>query len=199
MANIHTPEELKELQALPLNLKVALTKQRLREWVRKFGQEGTYVSFSGGKDSTVLLDIVRNQCGYTRIPAVFSDTGLEYPEIKDFVKSFDNVEIIHPDMSFKQVVKKYGYPLISKEVAEAVYGAKIYLTKLREANDALTDRQTDRRLPYAQFYRKINGLGEYSKPNSDSKNIESFADESTGGDNDGIVRRMVLPPEGNYL
>jgi 3'-phosphoadenosine 5'-phosphosulfate sulfotransferase (PAPS reductase)/FAD synthetase len=74
-----------------------------------------YISFSGGKDSTVLLDIVRKI--YPEVEAVFIDTGLEYPEIRDFVKTFDNVTWLKPEMNFKQVIEKYGYPVISKEVA----------------------------------------------------------------------------------
>jgi len=52
-----------------------------------------YVSFSGGLDSTVLLHIVRNYL-YDDIPAVFADTGLEYPELVKFVKTFNNVTIL---------------------------------------------------------------------------------------------------------
>ena len=50
--------------------------------------------FSGGKDSTVLLDLVRKL--YPGIVAVFVDTGLEYPEIREFVKRFENVEWLKP-------------------------------------------------------------------------------------------------------
>ena len=63
-----------------------------------------FVSFSGGKDSTVLLKLVREL--YPDVKAVFCDTGLEYPEIKQHVKSFDNVEIIRPKKTFKQVVEE---------------------------------------------------------------------------------------------
>jgi PP-loop superfamily ATP-utilizing enzyme len=106
--------------------------------------------------------------GYKEIPAMFVDTGLEYPEIRQFVKTFDNVDIVKPQMNFKQVIQKYGYPIISKETAEVVYNAKRYLQKLAEQEtilDRQTDRQTDRqhRLPYEQFYRKLTGTGEYSK------------------------------------
>lgn len=113
-----TKDELKYLQSMPLNIKIRLTQNRIREWVREYGTDGVYVSFSGGKDSTVLLHIVREM--YPDIEAVFVDTGLEYPEIRKFVKTFDNVEILRPKMRFDEVIKKYGYPIISKEVSECV-------------------------------------------------------------------------------
>lgn len=58
------------------------------------------------------------------------DTGLEYPEIRAFVRSFENVEILRPKMNFRQVIMKYGYPFIGKEVAGCVYGARRYMEKL---------------------------------------------------------------------
>ena len=118
-----TLKELQYKQALPLEIKVKMTKNRIREWVKEFGVNGVYVSFSGGKDSTVLLHIVREI--YPTIPAVFIDTGLEYPEIRDFVKTFDNVEWVKPKMNFKQVINRYGYPFISKEVSDKVHCAKL--------------------------------------------------------------------------
>lgn len=116
---MRTKEDLQQLQRLPLSLKISMTKNRIREWVREYGESGVYVSFSGGKDSTVLLHIVRSM--YPDVEAVFVNTGLEYPEIQKFVKSFDNVTILRPEMRFDEVIKKYGYPLISKEVSECVY------------------------------------------------------------------------------
>ena len=143
---VHTLEDLQQFQALPLNLKIRLTQTRIRTWVNEFGSDGVYVSFSGGKDSTVLLDIVRKM--YPEIEAVFCDTGLEYPEIREFVKTFDNVTWLKPKMSFFQVCEKYGFPLISKEVSECVYGARKYLTSVIESAslDRQTDRQTDIRI-----------------------------------------------------
>ena len=67
------------------------------------------------------------------IPAVFVNTGLEYPEIQKFVKDIkagkypcfnSNVEILRPEMRFDEVLKKYGYPVISKRVSAYVYTAK---------------------------------------------------------------------------
>lgn len=118
---VHDAERLKELQALPLERKIQITQTRIIEWYQHYGGN-VCVSFSGGKDSTVLLHIARKL--YPDIPAVFSNTGLEYPEIQRFVKSFDNVDIVTPSMNFGQVISTYGYPLIGKEVAEAIYYAR---------------------------------------------------------------------------
>ena len=113
--------QLKQLKSLPLHVKILKSQQRIKEWYEYYNGE-VYVSFSGGKDSTVLLHLARSV--YPDIKAVFCDTGLEFPEIKEFVKSIDNVEIIRPEISFRNVLDKHGYPIISKEVAEAVGGAR---------------------------------------------------------------------------
>lgn len=118
-------EELRMLQALPLELKIEKTKARIREWVNYYGVDGVAVSFSGGKDSTVLLHLVREL--YPQVEAVFVNTGLEYPEIQAFVKTFDNVTILRPKMRFDEVIRRYGYPLISKEVSECVSQGRISL------------------------------------------------------------------------
>lgn len=114
-------EELKRLQSLPLEDKIALTKLRINEWYEHWGGQ-VYVSVSGGKDSTVLLRIAREV--HPDILAVYCDTGLEYPEVKANVKSFDNLKIIRPELSFRQVIEKYGWTFPSKDVAYTVQYAK---------------------------------------------------------------------------
>lgn len=109
------------MQALPLTQKISMTKRRIREWYDAFEGQ-VYVSFSGGKDSTVILHIIRSM--YPDVPAVFCDTGLEYPEIREFVKTFENVEWLKPKMNFREVVLTRGYPVISKEVANVVREAR---------------------------------------------------------------------------
>lgn len=109
---LHNREQLEEMQRLPLSRKVQITTARIIEWYQHYDGK-VYVAFSGGKDSTVLLDIVRRI--YPDVPAVFSDTGLEYPEVRAFVKSIDNVVFVRPKMNFRDVIGKYGYPVISKE------------------------------------------------------------------------------------
>ena len=115
------PWQLKQRQAMPLWMKVEYTKKRIRAWHEHWDGE-VYVSFSGGKDSTVLLDIARSI--YPEVPAVFVDTGLEFPEIRDFVKTVDNVIWLKPKMTFKQVLEKYGYHVISKENAQKIHEAR---------------------------------------------------------------------------
>lgn len=118
---VHDAERLKELQALPLDRKIQISQARIIEWYQR-NKGNVVVSFSGGKDSTVLLHLVRSI--YPDVPAVFSNTGLEYPEIQRFVRTFPNVTIVAPKMNFSEVISTYGYPLIGKEVAGAIYYAR---------------------------------------------------------------------------
>ena len=145
-----TIQDLQQLQALPLSLKIRMTKDRIRQWINTYGENGVYVSFSGGKDSTVLLHMVRED--YANVRGMFVDTGLEYPEIRQFIKGFENIDWIKPSMNFKKVIEKYGYPFISKEVSENVYGARRYLTEVIAENslDRQTDRQTAQVLVYVR-------------------------------------------------
>lgn len=121
MESVHDAKRLAELQALPLSRKVQITQARIIEWYQHY-DGNVCVSFSGGKDSTALLHLVRQL--YPGVKAVFSNTGLEYPEIQRFVNSFNNVDVVTPKMRFDQVISTYGYPIISKEVAEAIYYAR---------------------------------------------------------------------------
>lgn len=126
----HTKYDLKQMQSLPLEAKIIMTQQRIRQWY-EYWEGNVYVSFSGGKDSTVLKHIVDGM--YSDVPSVFVNTGLEYPEIQRFAREIkagkydcfnSDVEIVRPEMSFDEVLKKYGYPVISKSVSHSVKIAK---------------------------------------------------------------------------
>ena len=130
MVNKHSSYDLKQMQAVPLEQKITMTKRRIREWY-DYWSGMVYVSFSGGKDSTVLKHIVDSM--HLDVPAVFVNTGLEYPEIQQFVRSIkdgkydcfnSDVEIIRPEMRFDEVIKKYGFPAISKDISSCVYWAR---------------------------------------------------------------------------
>lgn len=109
---------LEQRQRMPLDLKIGMTLNRIRHWYRKYSGN-VYIAFSGGKDSTVLLHLARTE--FPDIPAVFVDTGLEYPEIRDFVKHTEGVTWLKPTQTFVQVLERSGWPVISKVVARAVW------------------------------------------------------------------------------
>lgn len=130
--NAFTKEDLKQFQAEPLNEKIQRSLAKIGEWYSRQNHQ-CYVSFSGGKDSTVLADLCAKWCKAIDKPLylVFVNTGLEYPEIQKHVKFLSqwlrdkygievNLEILRPELRFDEVIKKYGYPIISKEVSECV-------------------------------------------------------------------------------
>lgn len=131
---------LKQKQSLDLESKILLTQRRIKEW-RDYFAGDVFISFSGGKDSTVLKHIVDNDHG--NIPSVFVNTGLEYPEIQSFVRDIksgkypcysSNVEILRPKMRFDEVIKTYGYPVVSKEISKNVYYARKAIAEGRQEN-----------------------------------------------------------------
>lgn len=119
--NKYTKEDLSIMQGWSLERKIRVTQTRIIEWYQYFNGQ-VYISFSGGKDGTVLLDLARRI--YPDIEAVFVDTGLEYPELREFVKTIDNVTWLKPEMNFRKVIEIYGYPIISKSVSRAVHDVK---------------------------------------------------------------------------
>ena len=139
--NAFTKEDLKRFQAESLDDKIQRSFAKIGEWFLRWKNE-VYVSFSGGKDSTVLADLCAKWCSIIGKPLylVFVNTGLEYPEIQKHVKAFADylrnkygievhLEILRPEMRFDEVIKKYGYPIISKQVANAVDGARKSIEK----------------------------------------------------------------------
>lgn len=147
MENKHTMSDLYQMQSMSLNDKIRMTKYRIKEWVNTYGEDGVYLSFSGGKDSTVLGHIIREVCGYKNIPFVFVDVPTQYPELKQFAQTFDNLVILKPKISFAEVCEKHGFPLFGKEIANCIDGARRYVKCLDSKNNSniiSTDRQTDR-------------------------------------------------------
>ena len=117
----HTKEDLKIMQLWPFERKIMVTQAKIMEWYAAHGGR-VAVSFSGGKDSTVLLDLAR-RC-HPDIEAVYVDTGLDFPEVRKFAMSHDNVTVLKPDMNFKQVLDIYGWCYPSKDVAATIYYAR---------------------------------------------------------------------------
>lgn len=149
MNGVHDAKRLAELTALPLDRKIQISQTRIIEWYTHY-KGNVCVAFSGGKDSTVLLHLVRSM--FPDVKAVFSNTGLEYPEIRQFATSFPNVDVVSPKMRFDQVISTYGYPIIGKEVAEAMH----YARKICRSQNDKVERERERKRIELRGERKRN-------------------------------------------
>ena len=122
-------ETLASLRSMSLEAKIIQTKFLIREAVNTFGEEKCYISFSGGRDSTVLSHIAKQL--YPNILHLFANTTNEYPETLkhiqwEKIKNNTNIITVLPIdangavWTFKNVVEKYGYPMFSKRIANAI-------------------------------------------------------------------------------
>lgn len=107
---------------------------RIFNVIKQYGEENFYISFSGGKDSTVLSALVDMAIPDNKIPRVYADTGIELNMIRDFVlemqKTDDRIVVIKPSVPIKTMLEEKGYPFKSKEHSERVgqYQRKGYHT-----------------------------------------------------------------------
>lgn len=148
-----TRQDLKIMQGWSLQRKIQVTQTRILEWYLK-NDKKVFVSFSGGKDSTVLLDLARRVA--SDIPALFVDTGLEYPELREFVKTKDNVTWLRPKHPFFEIIEKYGYPVISKEVSNVIDGARKGQTyRAARLNGELLDKNGNKSMFNCENYRYL--------------------------------------------
>lgn len=119
-----TMQLLRERQRWTLEQKIDHALGTIEAFVNRMGGVGkVYVSFSRGKDSTVLFHLARRL--YPEILGVFCNTGNEYPDIIRFVRQTQaegaNIQIIRPKLTPREVWAKYGFPLVGKESAEKVH------------------------------------------------------------------------------
>lgn len=94
---------------------------KIRSTIEKYGEEKFCVSFSGGKDSTVLSALVDMALPQNRIPRVYANTGIELNMVRDFVfeqqKHDDRIQVIKPSVPIKKMLEEEGYPFKSKHHA----------------------------------------------------------------------------------
>ncbi len=78
-----------------------------------------YISFSGGKDSTVVHHLIDMALPNNQIPRVYFNTGIEYKAVFDYVKKLaandKRIVIVNSGMNIKNMLNKVGYPFKSKE------------------------------------------------------------------------------------
>lgn len=98
--------------------------QKIRQIINKYGEGNFYISFSGGKDSTVLSALVDMAVPENKIPRVYANTGIDLNMVRDFVfdmaKTDDRVVIIKPSVPVKTMLEREGYPFKSKEHSKIV-------------------------------------------------------------------------------
>lgn len=85
--------------------KVANAIQMLKDFEPK---EGYYVAFSGGKDSVVVLDLVKRSG--VKFDAHYNITTVDPPELVRFIRTFPEVERHRPEMTMWQLIVKNGMP-----------------------------------------------------------------------------------------
>ena len=122
-------------------------------------ENNSYLSFSGGKDSTILHYLIDLALPNNKIPRVYVNTGIEYKAIVDFVKDLqkedDRIIIIQPKNNIKQTLEEYGYPFKSKEHSWFVkcyqeHSDEIdkYKEKIENDKSLLSDYEFIHNLPY---------------------------------------------------
>lgn len=110
-------------------------------------EDGFYVAFSGGKDSQVMLDIVRRSG--VKYTAWYAVTGNDAPANVYFIREhYPEVRFYHPKEKFIQLVAKKGMPTIGKRfccerLKERVGGGNVVLTGVRAS-------ESKRRAQYGQ-------------------------------------------------
>lgn len=122
-------QTLESLQKMNLESKIIQTQYLIRQTVYEFGIDKVYISYSGGKDSTVLSHIAKSM--YPDILHLFANTTNEYPETLEHIKweqeknDTNIITVIPRDVNgelwtFKKVVERYGYPMFSKRISNAI-------------------------------------------------------------------------------
>ena len=112
-----------------LESKIIQSKYLIKQAVSEFGLDKVYISYSGGKDSTVLSHIAKSM--YPDILHIFANTTNEYPETIQHIRwekeeNKTNIITVIPKDShgevwtFKKVVEYYGYPMYSKRISNAI-------------------------------------------------------------------------------
>ena len=143
---MNTYEELKFRQGWTLEQKIDHSVGVVSTFLAKTDGKA-YISYSCGKDSGVMLDLIRRFVDKT-VPTVFCNTGNEYPEAVKFVRQTENVTVIRPEIHIHQIIEKYGFPLISKEQSQ-------YIRQAKHTNSE--------KLRNIRLYGSINGIGKIAE------------------------------------
>ena len=138
----YSSDEAKMMLSLDFNIKEKMAMRRVADFIDYFGEERVYVSFSGGLDSLVVLNMARQLVG-SSIKAIYLDTYMEIPSMREFVYSYgDKVDLkcLKPKKTLKKIIEDDGFCFPSKEVAMCI-------NYMRNSNDK-----------NSWAYKKMHGL-----------------------------------------
>lgn len=135
----------------------------IKDTITKYGEENFYLSFSGGKDSTILHYLLDMALPNNQIPRVFINTGIEYQMIVDFVKGLaakdDRFIILQPTQAIKPMLEKHGYPFKSKEFARRVYDYNSVHGNIDRFIDMPTEEYKEYMLSHKEEEKQLVGKG----------------------------------------
>lgn len=136
---------------------------KIQSVMRQHGEDKFALSFSGGKDSTVLHYLLDEALPGNRIPRLFADTGIEFRAIVDFVNNLkekdDRIVILKPRVNIKKMLEAEGYPFKSKKHALNVArfqkrGMQNYVKRYYEGTTVRADMRCPQILKY-QFEQEL--------------------------------------------
>lgn len=160
---VHTKLDLFQMQSLPLDAKIRMTVRRITDFIE---YHDAYISISGGKDSRVLDDIESRFIG-AGLPRVFVDTGLEHRSVRACGKRHADVTV-RPEKNFKQIITEYGYPVISKEVAQTIAEARVglksgkgYTYRMKKLDGVAVDKNGEKRDRILKLEKEDKRLADY--------------------------------------
>lgn len=106
-----------ESNKLRLNYIMNEAIKYVKEMSKNYSDDSMFVSFSGGKDSTVTSDVVMKALGRENIIHIYGDTTLEYPTTAIYVDRFKKIHNKTPmlvaknkDQDFNELCKVIGPP-----------------------------------------------------------------------------------------
>ena len=130
---------------------------KVRNVISTHGERNFYVAFSGGKDSTILSDLIDVALPGNKIPRVFFNTGIEYPQTRQFVlelgRNDPRITFVLPKVNIRQVLEEHGYPFKSKEHSHKLEVFREKGIWQREVELYLNDRESPYRCPTSLLFQ----------------------------------------------
>ena len=143
---IYTNKDLIKMQSRPFNTKLQVTTAKFLEFCQKT-EYNVSLSFSGGADSSVLLDMFakfwslhREQHNDKSLTVIYANTSNEFASMPKHVQSFCkyieqkynikiDLHIVRSKTTFFDVVKTEGYPVASKKIARMIRDVRDYFAE----------------------------------------------------------------------